>query len=97
MILVQLIVVAIIVVVVLQVLRPSPAFVVEVKDGTATVTRGAVPPEFLKDLEDICREASHPSLRVRGFRGEQGVRLGFGAAVSASDRQRIRNAWSFHA
>jgi hypothetical protein len=93
----QLLFIAAIVIIILKAMRPAPMFELRVEKGTAKVTIGVVPPGFRADLEDIGRESSARVLVVRGFRDEHGIRLDFSGDVPESDRQRIRNAWGFHA
>ena len=76
--------------------RAKPVFRVTVRDGKAKKSGQRVPGEFLRDVEDVCREAGVTSTRIRGMAEHGRIRLVFEGNLPSRVRQRIRNAWHFH-
>jgi hypothetical protein len=73
--------------------RLACVFLVRLSDGVATVVKGRVPPGFLDDLTDCCRDAKVLAGEVWGQFTPRGIRLNFSANFSPGVRQRLRNIW----
>jgi hypothetical protein len=73
--------------------RLARVFLVRLSGGVATVVEGRVPPGFLAELADCCRDASVLAGEVWGQFTPRGTRLMFSDNIPAGLRQRLRNVW----
>ena len=82
--------------VVIWLLRPRPEFVIRIREGRAELHRGKVKPGFLEDCQHIATECGISDGTVSGMGRGSNRRLRFSFGIAAQQRQRFRNAWSFH-
>jgi hypothetical protein len=72
---------------------PPPLFVIHVRSGTPTTTRGVVTSRFLAACAEALRDQGVSSCTIRGYRRGDGVSLRFSAGVPEAARQTVRNLW----
>jgi len=77
-------------------LQPRYVFLVRVKHGIASVTKGKATPAFLEEIDQACREAALTHGRIGGIRRGKRVILTFSSNIPASLQQRLRNTWLLH-
>ena len=92
----ELVLVLLVVVAVLLACRPRPVFVIRIRDGTARAARGPVPPAFVGQVQDICREHHLATGTIRGFLVRKRIVLAFSRHIPPPCQQRIRNVWNIH-
>jgi len=92
----ELVAVILILVAVLLACRPRPVFVIRIRDGTARASRGPVPPAFVGQVDDICREQHISNGTIRGFLVRKRIILAFSRQIPPPCQQRIRNIWNVH-
>jgi hypothetical protein len=68
-----------------------PEFVIELRDGSATGRKGAIPGPFLSDCSDIARHFQLQGGRIYGTRGRGGLVLEFSPDLPPESHQRFRN------
>ena len=90
-------VVIVVIAVLLWLLLPKPAFVIEIREGEIKVKKGKVPAGFVEDLEKITLSERLPDSKIRGVTRHGAVSLKFSRRVPQQHHQRLRNIWSFHA
>lgn len=72
---------------------PPPLFVIRVRSGTLTASRGAVTSKFLVDCGEVLRDHGVSHCTIKGFRSGNSVFLRFSKEVPNAVRQRLRNVW----
>ncbi len=77
------------------VIQPRYEFVLRVRGGRVTPTRGKVTVAFLETVTGIVRENGVERGWVAGERQGKRVRLGFSRGFPAGAAQQLRNAWTF--
>lgn len=75
--------------------RRGALFCMEIEDGRVVRWRGAVPQEYCKDVETICKLWSISRGTVRAFRGPHRVRIEVGGGIEQRHRQAFQNAWGY--
>jgi len=73
-----------------------PAFVIEVRDGTARLRRGEAPAGLVAEFSDVARDFGIQSGTIYGVRGRHGLTLDFSTVVPTAAHQRFRNVLSVH-
>lgn len=74
----------------------APLFVIRVRGGTPTASRGVVTTRFLAACGDVLRSHGIPSCTIRGFRSRDDVSLHFSREVPEAARQGVRNVWPLY-
>jgi hypothetical protein len=73
--------------------RPSYAFVVQIKGGKVQVIAGKVTTAFLQQVEQTCREFGVSRGWVGGIMRGRKTRLAFARSIPLHVQQRLRNLW----
>ncbi len=73
--------------------RPRPLFVLLILDRKILVKRGKVPPEFIRDCEDMMTTLPIPDSTLTGWERSGRVVLGFSAEIPKNRHQNFRNLW----
>jgi Protein of unknown function (DUF3634) len=71
-------------------------FVVRVRDGFPTVTRGVVSQAFVADLAGVLKEKGIRSGSIYGVRRANMTRLEFSRSIPSPAYQALRNVWAMH-
>ena len=85
-----------VIVLVVYLFRPRPAFTVRIRNGRATTARGKVYPGFLSDCEAICADCDLHRGAIRGIADGEVIRLRFSAGIPTAHHQRFRNSFNIH-
>jgi hypothetical protein len=70
-----------------------PVFIIDVKDGRASLRSGKAQARFLQSCEEIAAGASLATGTIRGVRDRRGISLVFSRDIPELTHQRFRNAW----
>ena len=70
-----------------------PVFIIDVKDGRASLRSGKAQARFLQSCEEIAAGASLATGTIRGVRDRRGISLVFSRDIPEMTHQRFRNAW----
>ena len=76
--------------------RPRYVFVVQVVNGVPKMTTGKVSVAFLREFQEVCKDAQFSHGWVAGTRNGKRTTLVFSRTVPPPLRQRFRNLWLFH-
>ena len=70
-----------------------PAFVIDLKDGRASLRSGKASAKFLQSCEEIAASASLATGTIRGLRDRRGISLVYSRDIPEMMHQQFRNAW----
>jgi hypothetical protein len=69
-------------------------FIIELRDGTACVTRGKVPGRLPGEFSECARQFGIRRGMVYGERGPGVIRLTFSKEIPPAAHQQLRNIWN---
>lgn len=75
-------------------IKPPVVFVIHIRDGAASATRGKVTSVFLSTIERLCRENEVTSGEVRGIPRGRRISLRFSSTLPSGFCQPLRNWWA---
>jgi hypothetical protein len=93
---VQIVLVALVVAGAWWALQPRYVFIIHLRAGRPSVTRGKVTAQFLDLVRDACADGGVSSGWVGGVRRGKRIRLAFSWGFPPGCRQRLRNLWNLH-
>ncbi len=76
-------------------IRSRYAFVIRVAAGKASLHRGEVVEEYLKDVEQICKLWGFTEGVVVGVREAGKIKIRCAGGIAKSHRQAFQNAWNY--
>ena len=78
----------------LSLLWRPPLFIIRVRGGVATASRGVVTPRFLASCAEVLKANGIAHCTIRGYRAAHGASLGFSRQIPDAVRQTLRNVWA---
>ena len=70
-----------------------PVFIIDVRDGRASLRSGKASAKFLQSCEEIAASASLATGTIRGLRDRRGISLVYSRDIPEMMHQQFRNAW----
>src|SRR5687767_6530471 len=74
--------------------RPAAEFVVAVRGGVGSATKGKVTDAFLAAIAEVCAEFDVTRCEIRGVARGKRIALRFSGGFPEVARQRLRNWWA---
>jgi hypothetical protein len=93
----QLLIVVVIVAALWYALQPRYVFLVRIGNDGPRTAQGKVAASFLQQIQEACEEMGVKRGWVGGVPRGKHVQLHFSGSIPPNCRQRIRNAWMYHA